>query len=215
MPYELFLILWLGLNFLFGSLAAYLASRWGRDPFGWLFAGAVIGPIALILLIVEHRWEPRAARSSLATAGLRTRSPSEWNVLVAVDGSSLSDQAVKYVVEHFGTTLGEVTVMGVLPIERAEGATMEEGSSRRKLLEEEIDRYLGAACSALRNAGIACRSVVRFGEPANEIIRLAREVDCDLIVMGRRGRGRATKLLLGSVSEKVTKEAPCPVTVVG
>jgi nucleotide-binding universal stress UspA family protein len=57
--------------------------------------------------------------------------------------------------------------------------------------------------------------VVRFGEPASEILKLAGETDCDLIVLGRCGRGKAATLLLGSVSDKVAKEAPCPVTVVG
>jgi nucleotide-binding universal stress UspA family protein len=92
---------------------------------------------------------------------------------------------------------------------------MEEGSARRKLLEEEIERQLGMACLTLRSAGITCKSIVRFGEPAREILKLADEADCDQIVMGRRGRGRAAKLLLGSVSDKVAREAPCPVTVVG
>lgn len=215
MPYELFLIAWLGMNLVFGALAAYLASRWGRDPFGWLFVGAVVGPIAVILLVLEHRRDPRMPRPSLTTTGSRTRADGGLNVLIAVDGSPFSEQAVQYVVEHFGTSLEEASVVGVLPIERAEGAAMEEGSPRKSLLEEEIERYLGTACSALWKAGIACKSVVRFGEPAGEILKLAGETDCDLIVVGRRGRGKAAKLLLGSVSEKLTREAPCPVTVVG
>jgi nucleotide-binding universal stress UspA family protein len=127
----------------------------------------------------------------------------------------MSEQAVRYVLEHFGASLDEVTLVGVLPIERAEGAALEEGSPRRSLLEEEIERYLGKASSTLQKAGIACKSVVRFGEPAGEILSLATETNCDLIVLGRRGRGKAAKLLLGSVSDKVAKEAPCPVTVVG
>ena len=215
MPYELFLTTWLGINLVFGALSAYAASRWGRDPFGWLLVGAVVGPIAVVLLVLEHRRDIRMPRPSVASSGARTRADGGRRVLIAVDGSPMSEQAVEYVVEHFGTSLEEVSVVGVLPIERAEGAAMEEGSPRKSLLEEEIERYLGTACSTLRKAGIACRSVVRFGEPAGEILKLARETDCDLIVLGRRGRGKAAKLLLGSVSDKVTKEASCPVTVVG
>ncbi|MEX0785021.1 MAG: universal stress protein [Dehalococcoidia bacterium] len=215
MPYELFLIAWLGVNLVFGALAAYLANTWGRDPFGWLLAGAVLGPMALIVLVVEQRRDGRKARPSLATAGSRARTIGEPNILIAVDGSSFSEQAVQYVVEHFGASLGEASVVGVLPVESAQGATMEEGSPRKDLLEEEIQRHLGTASSTLQKAGIACRSLVRFGDPANEILQLAREMEYDLIVVGRRGRGRAAKLLLGSVSEKLTKAAPCPVTVVG
>jgi nucleotide-binding universal stress UspA family protein len=127
----------------------------------------------------------------------------------------MSDQAVQYIVDQFGASLEQVTVVGVLPIEQAEGVAQKEGSLRKTHLEEEIERYLGRAGSTLREAGIQYRSVVRFGEPGEEIISLARETESDLIVMGRRGRGRAAKLLLGSVSDKVAKEALCPVTLIG
>ena len=215
MPYELFVTIWLGFNLIFAALSAFLASRWGRDPFGWLFIGAVLGPIALVLLVLENQRDMRTSRPSLASPGARTRGGGGPRVLIAVDGSQMSEQAVQYVVEHFDASLQEVSVVGVLPIERAEGAALEEGSPRNTLLEEEIERILGTSCSALREAGIACRSVVRFGDTAEEILKLAGELDCNLIVMGRRWRGKAAKLLLGSVSGKVTKEAPCPVTVVG
>jgi nucleotide-binding universal stress UspA family protein len=215
MPYELFVTIWLGFNLIFAALSAFLASKWGRDPFGWLFIGAVLGPIALVLLVLENQRDMRTPRPSLASPGARTRGGGGPSVLIAVDGSQMSEQAVQYVVEHFGASLEEVSVVGVLPIERAEGAAMEEGSRRAILLEEEIERVLGTSCSTLREAGITCKSIVRFGDPAEEILKLAGELDCNLIVMGRRGRGKAAKLLLGSVSEKVTKEAPCPVTVVG
>ena len=215
MPYVLFLVLWLAFNLIFGALCAFWANRWGRDPFAWLLVGAVLGPMAPILLVVEHRRDLRRPRPSLATSGTRTGVQAGPRVLVAVDGSPWSDQAVKHVVEHHGDALAEVSVVSVLPIERADGVSSEEGLPRRQLLKEEIERHLGSACAALHKAGIACKSIVRFGDPAQEILRLAQEMECDLIVIGRRGRGRAAKLLLGSVSEKVAKEAGCPVTVVG
>jgi len=211
--YEVFLSIWLGFNLIFGALSAFLANRWGRDPFGWLLVGAVLGPIGFVLLLAEHGRDTRGTRMSIGSvaAGSNARRPS---VLIAVDGSEVSDLAVKHVVDRIGTSSGEICVVGVLPIERAEGMTDDE-SPRRQMLEEEIQRHVGTACATLHDAGIACRSIVRFGDPAAEILKLAREMDCKLLVVGRRGRGKAAKLLLGSVSEKVVREAPCPVTVVG
>jgi nucleotide-binding universal stress UspA family protein len=49
------------------------------------------------------------------------------------------------------------------------------------------------------------------GEPAAEILRLAREGGYDLIVMGTHGRAGLGRLLMGSVAEKVIREGPCPV----
>ncbi len=52
------------------------------------------------------------------------------------------------------------------------------------------------------------------GEPAREILRLAREANCDLIVMGTHGRTGLPRLLLGSVAEEVMRKAACPVLTV-
>jgi nucleotide-binding universal stress UspA family protein len=52
------------------------------------------------------------------------------------------------------------------------------------------------------------------GDPAEKLIDVARREAVDLIVVGRRGRGRLAGLLLGSVSQKLASLAPCGVLVV-
>jgi nucleotide-binding universal stress UspA family protein len=58
------------------------------------------------------------------------------------------------------------------------------------------------------------QAVVAVGRPAEEILRVAREEEIDLIVMGTHGRTGVRHLLLGSVAEAVTRHAPCPVFTV-
>lgn len=53
-----------------------------------------------------------------------------------------------------------------------------------------------------------------LGTPFAEIIRFAREHDVDLIVLGTHGRSGLKHLIMGSVAEKVVREAPCPVLTV-
>jgi nucleotide-binding universal stress UspA family protein len=55
---------------------------------------------------------------------------------------------------------------------------------------------------------------VREGTPFYEIIRFAKEADIDLIVMGTHGHSGLAHVLLGSVTEKVVRKAPCPVLTV-
>lgn len=55
---------------------------------------------------------------------------------------------------------------------------------------------------------------VVVGTPTNEIVRVAREQRVDVIVMGTHGRTGIRHLLLGSVAEAVTRQAPCPVFTV-
>lgn len=52
------------------------------------------------------------------------------------------------------------------------------------------------------------------GRPFVDVIRYAREQQMDLIVIGTHGRGAAAHLLMGSVSEKIVRKAPCPVLTV-
>lgn len=52
------------------------------------------------------------------------------------------------------------------------------------------------------------------GDPAAEIVRYAQDAGIDLIVMGTHGRTGLERLLMGSVAEKVMRDAPCSVLVV-
>lgn len=52
------------------------------------------------------------------------------------------------------------------------------------------------------------------GEPAVEIMRVAKEMNCDLIVLGTHGRSGLERFFMGSVAEEVMRHAPCPVMTV-
>jgi nucleotide-binding universal stress UspA family protein len=54
---------------------------------------------------------------------------------------------------------------------------------------------------------------IRGGRPYEEIVRVAREIDADLIVLSTRGHSGLKHLLLGSTAERVVRNAPCPVLV--
>jgi nucleotide-binding universal stress UspA family protein len=54
---------------------------------------------------------------------------------------------------------------------------------------------------------------IRGGRPYEEIVRVAREIGADLIVLSTRGHSGLKHLLLGSTAERVVRNAPCPVLV--
>ena len=56
--------------------------------------------------------------------------------------------------------------------------------------------------------------IVRSGDPGEVITEVARELGCDLIVMPSRGRRGVSRILLGSVAERVLRLARCPVLVI-
>jgi nucleotide-binding universal stress UspA family protein len=58
------------------------------------------------------------------------------------------------------------------------------------------------------------RRLIFGGDPAVEIVQVARQIPCDLIVLGTHGRTGLGHLLMGSVAERVVRAAPCPVVAV-
>jgi nucleotide-binding universal stress UspA family protein len=64
------------------------------------------------------------------------------------------------------------------------------------------------------NPDIAVSHVLLEGDPADEIVRYAQDAAIDVIVIGTHGRTGLDRVQLGSVAEKVMREAPCSVLVV-
>jgi nucleotide-binding universal stress UspA family protein len=124
-------------------------------------------------------------------------------ILYATDFSSYSNQAYFHAValaENHGASL---TVLFVLPSNWS-GEDVEDRDYWRQQLEQ--IRPL--------DPGIRVRHVLLDGDPAAEIVRYAQEMNMDLIVMGTHGRTGLERLLMGSVAEKVMRQATCSVLVV-
>ncbi len=63
-------------------------------------------------------------------------------------------------------------------------------------------------------ADVRAERQIEEGDPATEILRVAREIHADLIVLGTHGRTGLARLLMGSVAEQVVRKAACPVLTV-
>lgn len=81
-------------------------------------------------------------------------------------------------------------------------------------LNENGRRILATTDVKTKEAGIKAVTTLLYGSPAEEIISFAEKEDVDLIVIGDRGLGSLTRFFLGSVSNKVSRHAPCPVLIV-
>ncbi|WAH37583.1 universal stress protein [Alicyclobacillus dauci] len=81
-------------------------------------------------------------------------------------------------------------------------------------LDEEGQQILEAARHKFLASGLDAKIVLTSGEPAHEICRYADDDDTDLIIVGCKDKGLLEKLLIGSVSQKVTQDAPSNVLVV-
>lgn len=64
-----------------------------------------------------------------------------------------------------------------------------------------------------RDAAIPSEHRLTMGDPAGEVVRIAADEGCEMIVMGTHGRTGLTRLLMGSVAEQIVRRAPCPVLI--
>jgi nucleotide-binding universal stress UspA family protein len=76
--------------------------------------------------------------------------------------------------------------------------------------EETLERW---RAEAERRTGASVGTAVRSGDPAAEIVKYASEQRCDVVIVATRGRTGLTRMLLGSVAERVVRHADCPVLV--
>jgi nucleotide-binding universal stress UspA family protein len=132
----------------------------------------------------------------------------EFRVLVASDGS-LAGTAATVTAAHFpwpaGTRIDGVVVR--------EAGTGNEWNSLKDALEQSARATAGQVAKALAAASPDARVQVVDGPPAVAIIRTAKQARADVIVMGWRGHGAIRRVLAGSVSRGVVREAPCSVLV--
>jgi len=85
--------------------------------------------------------------------------------------------------------------------------------ANRRLLED-AEELVAREGERLRKDGWSAETMVRNGNTVKEILRVAGEIDADLIVLGSHGIGMAKRFLLGSVSERVLEYATCSVLIV-
>jgi nucleotide-binding universal stress UspA family protein len=134
-------------------------------------------------------------------------------ILVAIDETPASTFALRHVVPYAIDQRSRLTLLSVVPHPPASVAAA--GISPRQLTEEmekKAETRMRQLVAALPEE-LPVTSIVRHGDPAEEILSLVREEPVDLICMGARGRGRVTGALLGSVSTAVLHHSPVPVVV--
>jgi nucleotide-binding universal stress UspA family protein len=88
------------------------------------------------------------------------------------------------------------------------------GTEYKEALDRKSEKILNFYRKELDNGGLVnVKTVVRTGVPAEEIMRLAQEEGADLIITGYNGKTLMQRMISGSVSKMVEKNAPVPVLV--
>ncbi|MCP4265255.1 MAG: universal stress protein [Candidatus Brocadiaceae bacterium] len=143
-------------------------------------------------------------------------------ILCPIDHSNCSKEALKYAVSFARKDKAKLLLLHVIDIR-----TFNEGSGamygvldsmptqipNEETLEQLRVKLLDCIPEEIRD-DMDVEAIVAQGVPFAEIISTAKEKEIDMIVIGSHGRTGISHMMLGSVSEKVVRKAPCPVLTV-
>lgn len=139
-------------------------------------------------------------------------------IILPTDGSEASRVAVEFGLElarFHGASVVITSVLdlsGVYPVPM--GAFIAPGAVVPAVADESEELLARLKNEAIR-LGVTATTALRRGDPGQEIVALAKEEGADLILMAAHQHGRIAALLLGSVSQQILRDAPCPVQVIG
>ena len=139
------------------------------------------------------------------------------DILVPVDFSPTSLNAMRVAV-GLAEPEGDITLLHVIDqgfVDEAVAAGMGPSEDITARLREQAESSFAAALETVPAGGVNVERMIVVGSPFVEILKIARDLDLPMIVMGMRGRSTpAEELLFGSTAEKVLRGARVPVLCV-
>ena len=138
------------------------------------------------------------------------------HVLVPLDGSPLSDDALEHALETFDCRVTVLNVVTPIDDRMAEGGIIEADTGREAEARRRAERLVEQARETAADADRSVETAVETGDPAETIVEHVEDSDVDHVVMGGHGGDRHSiaQRLLGTVATTVVTEAPVTVTVV-
>jgi nucleotide-binding universal stress UspA family protein len=133
-------------------------------------------------------------------------------IVVGVDGSETSERALQWAVEEARLRHATITVVNAWSVTFGGGYPFAASAIDPAIFEEAGRQILDAAVRSVDATGVELETVLECGGAAESLIAAAK--GADLVVVGSRGLGGFTGLLLGSVSHQVAHHAPCPVVII-
>ena len=172
------------------------------------------------LVVIGNRADTQSARYSLGSVTEKVarhaecpvlivkQKPKVEKILVAVDGSKYADRALEYAVQLAKNYRANLALLHVEEdkLVRIGGPQVMDcvGTVGECILKD----------ASRKAAGMSFDKLLKFGSPAETIIKVAKKADVDLIVVGSRGLSSVQRFLLGSVSDDISLHSMSSVLIV-
>ena len=134
------------------------------------------------------------------------------NILVPLDGSKYSEKALLHACDMAKNNQSRLILLYV--VEKLISINPLDRKAYLEMLRKVGNDVLVKGKKTALKQGIDSKIVLKEGNIANEIIKLAKKEQCNLIVVGNKGLGATARFFLGSVSNKLANNSPYSILIV-
>jgi nucleotide-binding universal stress UspA family protein len=134
------------------------------------------------------------------------------NILVPLDGSKYSEKALLHACDMAKNYQSRLILLYV--VEKLISINPLDRKAYLEMLRKVGNDVLVKGKKTALKQGIDSKIVIKEGNIANEIIKLAKKEQCNLIIVGNQGLGATARFLLGSISNKLANNSPCSILIV-
>jgi len=134
------------------------------------------------------------------------------NILVPLDGSDYSKKALLQACDMAKNYQANLILVYV--VDKSPSLNLLDRKEYLKILRRFGEKTLIKGKETAKNKGIDTTTVMKEGNITNEIVKLAKNKKCNLIIAGSKGLGATARFFLGSISNKLANNSPCSVLIV-
>jgi len=134
------------------------------------------------------------------------------NILVPLDGSEYSEKALLHACDLAKNYQANLLLLYV--VENSFSINLLDRKEYLTILRKFGNKILNKGKEITMNKGIDSEIILKEGNIVNEIIKIAKNKKCNLIIIGNKGLGATSRFFLGSVSSKLSNNSPCSLLIV-
>jgi len=134
------------------------------------------------------------------------------NILVPLDGSEYSEKALLHACDLAKNYQANLLLLYV--VENSFSINLLDRKEYLTILRKFGNKILNKGKEITMSKGIDSEIILKEGNIVNEIIKIAKNKKCNLIIVGNKGLGATSRFFLGSVSSKLANNSPCSLLIV-
>ncbi|MFB5605948.1 MAG: universal stress protein [Nitrosarchaeum sp.] len=134
------------------------------------------------------------------------------NILVPLDGSKYSEKALLHGCNLAKNFQSHLILLYV--VEKSLSINLLDKKEYLEILRKFGNKVLIKGKNITIQQGVNSKIIIKEGNIANEIIKLAKNEKCNLIIIGSKGLGATARFFLGSISNKLANNSPCSILII-